>query len=164
QTGSAVPVTSTTMPGRTAPAPSAAPCSSPVPTITRQLVGRPSASAASGRSGPTTSPAPRIPGSRSRSSPACAKRSSDQARRRPPIEPDDRGPERAKLIVHCDEAVDLGGEADHPDLAPDDAGLGPHRAYGRRQRPLPVSGILLGPAAGGVGHLAGRAGHGNVAS
>ena len=63
-TGSAVPVTSTTMPGRSAPAPSAAPWSSPVPVTTRQRVVRPSASAAAGRSGPIGSRAERIGGSR----------------------------------------------------------------------------------------------------
>src|SRR5258705_544075 len=54
-TGSAVPVTSTTTPGSIAPAPTDAACSSPVPTTTAQLAGRPNSAAMPGSSVPTTS-------------------------------------------------------------------------------------------------------------
>src|SRR3954452_18251617 len=54
-TGSAVPVTSTTTPASIAPAPTDAACSSPVPTTTAQLAGRPNCAATSGSSVPTTS-------------------------------------------------------------------------------------------------------------
>ena len=72
QTGSAVPVMSMTIPGRIPPAPSDAPCSSPVPTTTLVRVVSPSASAATVVSGPTTEHAGRISPSLRGSMPAAS--------------------------------------------------------------------------------------------
>ena len=80
-TGSAVPVTSTTTPDSIAPAPTDAACSSPVPTTTAQLVGRPNSAATPGRRVPTTSVDGRTGGSIAGSRPAAAHSSASKSPR-----------------------------------------------------------------------------------
>ena len=70
--------------------------------------------------------------------------------RGPAIQPDDRGAERLGVRVDGDEAIDLGGEPEHPDVLGLDPGTGPQLADHRREGAAPVERVLLGPAGVGV--------------
>ena len=61
------------------------------------------------------------------------------------IHPDDRGAQRTQVRIDGNDAIDLGRQADHPDVSRGEAGVGAQAPDDLGEGAFPVERVLLGP-------------------